>query len=73
MQGHLEIYSDFKEIMEMELPVLSDKMPVRHDFEASFEVEITELEECVKPVHLCIILMARERSVWSEWGFMVPP
>jgi hypothetical protein len=27
MQGHLEIYRDFREIME--LRVLSDKMPVR--------------------------------------------
>jgi hypothetical protein len=75
MQGHLEIYKDFKEIMELE--VLSDKMPVRHDFEAPFEVEITEREECVNPtthpVHLFIILVARERTVWSEWEFMVLP
>jgi hypothetical protein len=45
MQGHLEIYRDFKEIMELQ--VLSDKMPVRHAFEAPFKVEITEREECV--------------------------
>jgi hypothetical protein len=31
----------------MQLQVLSDKIPVRHDFEAPFEVEITEREECV--------------------------
>jgi hypothetical protein len=30
MQGHLGIYRDFKEIMELQ--VLSGKMPVRHDF-----------------------------------------
>jgi hypothetical protein len=49
MQGHLEIYWDFKEIMELQ--VLSDKMPVRHDFEAPFEVEITwsEWEFMVPP------------------------
>jgi hypothetical protein len=77
MQGHLdlEIYRDFKEIMKLQ--VLSDKMPVRHDFEAPFKVGISEREECVNqthhPVHLCIILMARERTGWSEWEFMVPP
>jgi hypothetical protein len=45
MQGHLEIYRYFKEIMELQ--VLSDKMHIRHDFEAPFEDEITEREECV--------------------------
>jgi hypothetical protein len=43
--GHAGIYRDFKEIMDLQ--VLSDKMPVRHDFEARFEIEITEREECV--------------------------
>jgi hypothetical protein len=40
MQGHLGFYRDFKEIMELQ--VLSDKMPVRHNFEAPFKVEISE-------------------------------
>ena len=43
MQGHLEIYKDFKEIMELQ--VLSDKMPIRHDFDASFKVEIPDRAE----------------------------
>jgi hypothetical protein len=39
------VCNDFKEIMGLQ--VLSDKMPVRHHFEAPIEVEITEREECV--------------------------
>jgi hypothetical protein len=31
----------------MELQVLSEKLPVCHDSEAPFEVEITEREKCV--------------------------
>jgi hypothetical protein len=52
MQGPLEIYRDFKEIMELHyfFKVLSDKMPVRHDFEAPFEVEKTKREECVNQI-----------------------
>jgi hypothetical protein len=45
MQRHLDIYRDFKEIVELQ--VLSDKMPVQHDFKAPFEVSTTEREECV--------------------------
>jgi hypothetical protein len=75
MQGHLEIYRDFKEIMELQ--VLSDKMPVRHDFEAPFEVEITEREECVNqttsPGALVYYTDGSRKTVWSEWEFTVPP
>jgi hypothetical protein len=39
------VCNDFKQIMELQ--VFSDKMPVRHHFEAPIEVEITEREECV--------------------------
>jgi hypothetical protein len=42
MQGHLRIYEDFQEVMDQH--ALSDKMPIRHDFEAPFEVKIYERE-----------------------------
>jgi hypothetical protein len=42
MQGHLKIYVDFQGVMD--LHVLSDKMPIRYDFEAPFEVTIYERE-----------------------------
>jgi hypothetical protein len=45
MLRHLEIHRGFREIMELQ--VLLDKMPVGHDFEAPFQVEITKREECV--------------------------
>jgi hypothetical protein len=38
MQGHLKIY----EVMDQH--TLSDKMPIRYDFEAPFEVTIYERE-----------------------------
>jgi hypothetical protein len=37
MQGHLKIYEDFQGVMD--LHGLSDKMPIRYDFEAPFEVK----------------------------------
>jgi hypothetical protein len=40
--GHLKIYEDFHEVMDQH--ALSDKMPIRHDFEAPFEVKIYERE-----------------------------
>ena len=43
MQGHLGIYRDFQKMMELQ--VLSDRMPIRYDFDAPFEVEIPEREE----------------------------
>jgi hypothetical protein len=42
MQGHLKIYEDFQEVMDQH--TLYDKMPIRYDFEASFEVKIYERE-----------------------------
>jgi hypothetical protein len=39
MQGHLKIYEDFQGVMD-----LSDKMPIRYNFEAPFEVKIYERE-----------------------------
>jgi hypothetical protein len=40
MQGHLRVYKDFQEIVE--LYSLSDRMPRKFDFEADFEVVIPE-------------------------------
>jgi RNase H len=40
MQGHLRVYKDFQEIME--LHSLSDRMPRKFDFEADFKVVIPE-------------------------------
>jgi hypothetical protein len=42
MQGHLKIYEDFQGVMN--LHALSDKMSIRYDFEAPFEVKIYERE-----------------------------
>jgi hypothetical protein len=39
MQGHIKIYEDF----QMDLHALSDKMPIRYDFE--FEVKIYESDK----------------------------
>lgn len=43
MQGHMKIYEDFQEIME--LHSISDTMPLRHDFDISFEVILPERED----------------------------
>jgi hypothetical protein len=40
MQGHLKIFEDFQGIMD--LRALSDKVPIRYDFEVPFEVQIYE-------------------------------
>jgi ribonuclease HI len=40
MQGHMKIYEDFPEIME--LHTISDVMPIRYDFDSPFEVIIPE-------------------------------
>jgi hypothetical protein len=40
MQGHLRVYKDFQEIME--LHTLSDRMPRKFDFEADFKDMIPE-------------------------------
>jgi hypothetical protein len=40
MQGHLKIYEDFQRVTD----ALSDKMPIRYDFETPFEVKIYERE-----------------------------
>jgi hypothetical protein len=42
MQGHLKIYEDFQGVMGQH--ALSDKIPIRHDFGAPFEVKIYERE-----------------------------
>jgi hypothetical protein len=42
MQGHLRIYEDFQGVMD--LHALSDKIPIRYDFVAPFEVKIYERE-----------------------------
>jgi hypothetical protein len=39
MKRHLKIYEDFQEVM-----ALSDKMQIRYDFEALFEVKLYERE-----------------------------
>jgi hypothetical protein len=39
-QGYLKIYEDFQGIMDHH--ALSDKMPIRYNFEAPFEVKIFE-------------------------------
>jgi hypothetical protein len=44
MQGHQKIYEDFQRVMDQH--ALSDKTPIRHDFEATFEVKIYERERC---------------------------
>jgi hypothetical protein len=43
MQGHLKIYEDFQGVKDQH--ALSDKMPIRYDFEAPFEVKIYERKE----------------------------
>ena len=43
MQGHLGIYWDFQKMMELQ--VLSDRIPIRYDFDAPFEVKIPERDE----------------------------
>jgi hypothetical protein len=54
MQGHLKIYEDSQGVMD--LHALSDKMPIRHDFEAPFEVKIYEREGCNHvPTEQCIL------------------
>jgi hypothetical protein len=40
MQEHLKIYEDFQGVKDQH--ALSDKMPIRYDFEAPFEVKIYE-------------------------------
>jgi hypothetical protein len=40
MQGHLRVYKDFQEMME--LHSLSDRMPRKFDFDADFKVVIPE-------------------------------
>jgi hypothetical protein len=40
MQGHLRVYKDFQDIME--LHSLSDRLPRKFDFEADFKVVIPE-------------------------------
>jgi ribonuclease HI len=40
MQGHLKIYKDFQGVMDQH--ALSDRMPIRYDFEAPFKVKIYE-------------------------------
>jgi hypothetical protein len=42
MQGHLKIYGDFQGVMDQH--ALSDKMPIRYDLEAPFEVKTYERE-----------------------------
>jgi hypothetical protein len=42
MQGHLRVYKDFQEIMELHSLSLSDRMPRKFDFEADFKVVIPE-------------------------------
>jgi hypothetical protein len=42
MQGYLKIYEDFQGVMDQH--TLSDKIQIRYDFEAPFEVKIYERE-----------------------------
>jgi hypothetical protein len=61
MQGHLKIYEDFQEVMDQH--ALSDKMPIRHDFEAPFEYTKGRDGTTFLPnkVYLPIIQMALEK------------
>jgi hypothetical protein len=43
MQGHLKIYENLQRVMDQH--ALSDKMPIRYDFEAPLKVKIYEREE----------------------------
>ena len=43
MQGHLRVYKDFQELMDTH--PLSDRMPLKFDFEATFKVVIPERDE----------------------------
>jgi hypothetical protein len=58
MQGHLKIYEDFREVMDQY--ALSDKMPIRYDFEVPLEVKIYRDGTTFLPnrVYLLIIQMA---------------
>jgi hypothetical protein len=42
MQGYMKIYEDFQGVMDQH--ALSDKMPLKYDFESPFEVKKYEMQ-----------------------------